>query len=103
MRKKERKRCEELKKESRSQRNYFETRLYTTYDRVVDDYYNTFSNPAVRNQEEWEIIDGGFPGIFGSALHRDRRWHYIHMLAERRYPLAKESLMIRMVEHGLES
>ncbi|GJQ99334.1 putative ribonuclease H-like domain-containing protein [Tanacetum coccineum] len=39
-----------------------------------------------KDQEEWEIyIDGGLHDIFKVCIHRDKRWHYDSLLADKKY------------------
>ncbi|GKF40919.1 hypothetical protein Tco_0124261 [Tanacetum coccineum] len=55
-----------------------------------------------KDQEKWEIIRWRFHESSGVHTLEIEDGTMIHMLAERRYPLSRE-LMIRMLDHGMES
>ncbi|GJV78362.1 hypothetical protein Tco_1509946 [Tanacetum coccineum] len=98
--------------------------LYHLY-RVVDDYYEHIPPTGLglmllgdlniiwetaessdddfwKDQEEWEIIRWRFHESSGVHTLEIEDGTMIHMLAERRYPLSRRILMIRMLDHGME-
>ncbi|GJT85391.1 copia protein [Tanacetum coccineum] len=67
-----------------------------------DDYYEHIPPTGLGFMEDGKSLRWSvFHEIFRVHTLEFRRWHYVHMLAERRYPLSRE-LMIRMLDHGME-
>ena len=63
---------------------------------------NETSNDTLWNaQENWKITRWRFFGSSGVHSLELEDGAIIHMIAEKRYPLARD-LMIRMLDHGME-